>query len=118
MDDEEVSLEEDGVRKPVDRYWAEVMGRRTAMGQLRIRVLTQVMVAVLSLPHSNADCERSFSVVRKVHTECRQSVSTDTLTALLQCKMNVDTECFRLSVTDEMVALAKRATHEYNLAHE
>ena len=118
MGDDEVSWKEGGVRKPVDRYWAEVMGLRTAMGELRFRALTQVMVAVLSLPHSNADCERSFSVVRKVHTECRQSMATDTLTALLQCKMNVDTECFRLSVTDEMVALAKRATHEYNMAHE
>ena len=68
MDDEEVSLEEGGVRKPVDRYWAEMMGPRTAMGELHFHTLTQVMVAVLSLPHSNADCERSFSVVRQVHT--------------------------------------------------
>ena len=48
------------------------------MGEKGFPTLTRVMVAVLSLPHSNADCERSFSVVRKIHTECRQSMNSDT----------------------------------------
>ncbi len=84
----------------MDRYWVT-----TAMGEPRFPTLAKVMVAVLSLPHSNADCERSFSVVRKVHTECRQSMNSDTLTALLQCKMNVDTACHQFVVTDDMVTL-------------
>ena len=101
MDDNEVSTEEGRV----DRYWVGVMKLTTAMGEPRFPTLTKVMVAVLSLPHSNADCERSFSVVRKVHTECRQSMNSDTLTALLQCKMNVDTACHQFVVTDDMVTL-------------
>ena len=32
------------------------------------------------------DYERAFSVVRKMHTECRQSLSADQCTALLECK--------------------------------
>ena len=102
MDDNEVSAE-----GRVDRYWAGVMKVTTAMGEPRFPTLTKVMVAVLSLPHSNADCERSFSVVRKVHTECRQSMNSDTLTALLQGKMNVDTACHQFVVTDDMVTFGE-----------
>ena len=84
------------------------------MGEPRFpsATLTKVMVAVLSLPHSNADCERFFSVVRKIHTEYRQSMNSDTLTALLKCKMNVDTACHQFVVTDDMVTLAKCVTHQ------
>ena len=52
------------------------------MGRMRFLALAQVMVAALSLTHSNADCGRAFSIFRKVLTECRQSLSADTLTAL------------------------------------
>ena len=115
MDDTEVGLEESGVQKSVDRFWGKVMTMKTAMGETRFPTLTQVMVAVLSLPHSNADCERAFSVVRKIHTECRQSLGADTLTALLQCKMNQDCACYEFNVTTDMVTLAKHATHAYNM---
>ena len=101
----------------MDRHWAGVMKVTTVMGEPRFPTLTKVMVAVLSLPHSNADCERAFSVVRKIHTECYQSMNSDTLTALLQCKMNVDTVCHQFVVTDDMVTLAKRVTMEYNATH-
>ena len=33
MDDTEVGLEENGVRKSVDRFWDEVMTMKTAMGE-------------------------------------------------------------------------------------
>ena len=82
------------------------MNVTTAMSKLGLPTLTKAMVAVLSLPHSNADCERSFSVVRKIHTGYRQTMNSDTLTAQLPCKMNVDTVCHQFVVTDDMVTLA------------
>ena len=88
------------------------------MGEPRFPTLAKVMVAVLSLPHSNTDCERSLCIVQKIHTECRQSMNSDTLTTLLQCKMNVDTAYHQFVVTDDMATLSKRVTADYNAAHQ
>jgi len=87
MEDAEIGME-GGIQMSVDSYWGEIINIKTGMGQMRFRSLAQVMVAVTSLPHSNADDERAFSIVWKVHTKCRQSLNTDTFTALLQRKLN------------------------------
>jgi len=70
MEVTEIGVEEGAVQKSVDRYWGEFMKINTAIGQMRFPELAQVMVAVLSLPHSNADCRKAFSFARKLHTEC------------------------------------------------
>ena len=59
--------------------------------------------APLSLPHSNADCERTFLMVRKVHTEARKSLHADTITAFLRCKINYDCHCYDFAVTPAML---------------
>ena len=83
MKDTEIRMEEVGAQKFVDHYWDEIMKIKTPIRQMWLTVLAQVMVAVVSLPHNNADCERAFSVVRKVHTECRQNLNADTLTLFI-----------------------------------
>ena len=80
--------------------------------------LAHVMVPAFSLLHGHAGCERAFSVIRKMHIECRQSFNADTLTTLLQCKLKDDRSSYELNVSEEMVALAKRTTHEYNIQHQ
>jgi len=90
MEDIDNDIEEAGVQKSGDRYWNEIMNIKTAVEQKGLPALAQVMVAILRLPHIIADCERAFSVVRKVQTECRQRLNGDMLTALLQCKLNND----------------------------
>jgi len=92
-------MEEDSVHKYVDRYWVENMKIKTAMGQVRFTTLVQVMVAVLSLSYNNIDYERAFSIVLIVHTECRQTLNTNTLTALLQCKLAKDRSRYEFNVT-------------------
>ena len=72
-------------------------------------------MALLSLPHSNADCERAFSLVRKIHTDSRKTLLPETLTAYLQCKLNFDSLCHDFKVTPEMRWLAKGAAHENKL---
>ena len=44
--------------------------------------LPKIMLAILSFPHSNADDERIFSLVRKNASEFRPSLSTQTLSDL------------------------------------
>jgi len=60
MEDTEVGMEEGGVQKYVDRYWGEITKLKTALGQMRFPALAQIMIAVLRLPYSNADCDRDF----------------------------------------------------------
>lgn len=57
---------------------------RTALGRHEFSCLSKVIKAVLSLLHSNADCEWVFTIVRKKHTDKRKSMGAYTLTALLK----------------------------------
>ena len=116
MEDDLINFNVDG-RPRLDAIWGGVLSQKTGLGDTRFPALGQVMAALLSLPHSNADCERAFSMVRKVHTECRKSLSADTITAFLQCKINFDTNCCELDVTPAMLRGAKHATTEYNKEH-
>ncbi len=45
--------------------------------------LANVMLGILTIPHSNASCERIFSLVRKNKTDFRPNLSQNTLEALL-----------------------------------
>ena len=116
MEDDAINCKVDG-RPRLDAIWGGVISLKTALGDTRFPALGQVMAALLSLPHSNADCERAFSMVRKVHTECRKSLCSDTITAFLQCKLNFDTDCCEFDVTPAMLRGAKHATAEYSKKH-
>ncbi|XP_068177042.1 syntaxin-10-like isoform X2 [Antennarius striatus] len=55
----------------------------------------------------NADSERVFSHVRKIHTEYRQTMGTDTLTSVLQMKLNCDVRCSKVKPSLEQIKSAK-----------
>ena len=46
---------------------------KTMDGETRFGRLYQLMSGLLCIPTSNADAERGFSVLRKVHTDERSS---------------------------------------------
>eukprot|EP00057_Strongylocentrotus_purpuratus_P026387 XP_011680861.1 PREDICTED: uncharacterized protein LOC105446133 [Strongylocentrotus purpuratus] len=72
--------------------------------------LTKVMKGILVIPHSNASCERAFSIVRKNHTEFRPNLSVKTLEALLIEKLAHNTPCFNREYSKEIINRAKKAT--------
>ena len=102
---------EDGSARPIDQVWSEVFTIKTPMHVIRFQLLAKVMSPLLCLPHSNADVERLFSILRKVHTDARHRLNADTITAYLQCKLKIDSPCHQLAVSAEMLRLAKSATH-------
>ena len=58
-------------------------------GKAVIGLLAKVAKLVLVLPHSNADEECVFSLVRKNKTSFRANLSLETtLPSILQCKVN------------------------------
>ena len=50
--------------------------------------LAALMKSLLCISHSNASSERSFSMMRKIITESRNSLHIDTVSALTSCKLN------------------------------
>uniref|UniRef100_H3ALC1 HAT C-terminal dimerisation domain-containing protein n=1 Tax=Latimeria chalumnae TaxID=7897 RepID=H3ALC1_LATCH len=85
----------------VDTYWLAVARMKTGSGRLQFELLGKVMKALLSIPSSNADSERVFSMVRKIHTEFRSEMGNDTLCVLLSTKINLDRQCFSVKITSE-----------------
>ena len=98
------------------RYWHKIGSMETLDGSLRFQNLANLAKCLLALPHSNADTERVFSIVRKIVTDYRIEMEQSTLCALLACKLNSDC-CYKLSTPTELLHKAKRATTEYNKAH-
>ena len=75
-------------------------------------------MACLVLPASNADSERIFSHVKKIHTEFRSELSVDTITDMLATKQNQTVMCCDYAPTENVLQKAKKATMQYNLQHK
>ena len=42
---------------------------RTFDGEMRLPLLVSLITRLISIPSSNADSERGFSILRKIHTD-------------------------------------------------
>lgn len=80
----------------------------------RYNILSKLAKSVLVLPNSNADCERAFSIIKKIYTEFRSELNNDTLCALLSCKFNQNGSCYEYEPSSNVLRTAKHATIEYN----
>lgn len=92
----------------LDPYWASVSEMKTPLQKQRFPHLTKLAFAAMSLPHSNADPERCFSVLKKIQREERENLSIQTIEALLSLKFNVKTACHETKITTEMCIEAQR----------
>ncbi len=117
LEDDVISTVMDGRQRRFDHVWGDVMALKTALGVVRFPAITRVIIPLLGLPHSNAECERVFSMVRKIHTDSRKSLLPETLTSYMQCKINFDACCYDLEVTSDMRQLAKHAAYVNKLEH-
>ena len=80
-----------------DVAWGMMQQMKNGIGQPQYATLCSVMLGILVLFHSNADCERIFSFVTKTKTAFRPSMSTKTLSSLLVHKLSINakgTTCF------------------------
>ena len=81
----------------------------TDLETLRFEKLSPLAKALLVFPHSNADPERLFSMVRKIYTELRRQMEPSTLGSLLSVKVSNENPCY---LNQELMsdASAKSAT--------
>ena len=70
----------------IDMTWVKISQIKDGEDEYCFRNLAKVMLGILTIPHSNASCERIFSCVRKNKTDQRASLGSDTLDALLVVK--------------------------------
>ena len=96
----------------VDKKWDLISRITDGSGCKKYPLLSRVAKAVLVIPHSNAACERVFSIVRKNKTDFRSSMSTKTLQALLTEKIaNSGVPCYQREFSKGLLKKVKQATY-------
>lgn len=119
--DLQMSVEGDGSERiRPDDLWHGLSKLKDVNGKVKFGLLSEVAKLVLVLPHSNADEERIFSIIRKNKTPFRSNLSLKTtLPNILQCKVNMfsHTKCYEYQPSPKTLQNAKHATWDYNKKH-
>lgn len=76
-----------------DLFWAKLMTADEGDQGLSFKKLSKFVLDVLSLPYSNADCERTFSQVNLIKTKSRNKLVTSTINGILLSKQRVKGNC-------------------------
>ena len=102
-----------------DRMWYYLSTLKDCIEYPRFARLTKVVKLILVIPHSNAEEERVFSLVRKNKNCFRQNVDVDeSLASIITCKLTMEEEFVtKLSISDDIISTAKQATTKYNKQH-
>ena len=109
-----IRTNEDGDYHRMARLWV-YLGNLRASGTFKFPKLFKVAQIVLSMPHSNADAERTFSLIGLNKTDTRNRLSLEgTLSSIMTMKMSSLEPCFRYEPPAEVVKQAKTATVAYN----
>ncbi len=101
----------DGIERPqIGRYWRKVSQLLTLDRQPRFPLLYKLMIGLMTIPASNADAERGFSMLRKIHTDQRSNLSQSTITALMSIKLNCEDCCIDTELPNDLLLDCKKAT--------
>ena len=72
-----------------DVVWDHLSKVKDASGNFKFPIISKVAKLVLTIPHSNADAERVFSVIGKNKVNSRSDLALEgTLSSLTTCKVN------------------------------
>ena len=95
-----------------DKQWAIMSKQKGPCGQLAYDKLSRVMLGILTIPHSNAECERVFSQVRKNKTDFRGSLSNELLSSMLVTKAHQKGPCYNTNFNESFLKKAKSAAYK------
>ena len=89
------------------------------MGEQLHQNLATLALQLLSIPASNADSERVFSLVHRIKTDFRSSLQTETVSALIGYHFNKTCHCCEQSSFEEsLLSKAKSCTNERNISYK
>jgi hypothetical protein len=104
----------------IDTAWHNISQvRDPATGQAKYASLSTVMKGILVIFHSNADCERIFSLLTKNKTDYRSNLSNKTVGSLITRKMMMSaksTVCHAAEYSNQLLTRAKSATYAHHQA--
>lgn len=95
-------------KESADSYWFRMGKEVTQEGGKRFTLLSRCMLRVISIFHSNASCERLFSMIRRNRTDFRSSMSNKLVESLAICKNK--SSSFQECIPKAVLAKAKSAT--------
>ena len=99
------------------QYWLRIKSMKSSTGELMYKELANAVLQLLAIPVSNADGERVFSLVRRVQTDFRSSMSTETLSSLVRFHFNNSGKCCEFRrYPDSFLLKAKTCAMERNLS--
>ena len=102
-----------------DVLWQNLSTLKSSDGRNVFKRLSKVAKLVLLIPHSNADEERIFSMVRKNKTQFRPSLGLHkTLHSILTVKLATEEPCFKFEPDRTVVHKAGKVTWQYNQEHK
>jgi len=87
--------------KEPDQFW--VLLKKFESGQFN--ELAMFVLSVMSLPHSNASCERIFSKINRVKTKSRNKLITNTVSSTImasECIQRKEGSCYNFQPWKEM----------------
>lgn len=103
----------------MDVVWNYLRTKKTPDGcHLQFSNLSRIALLVLAIPHSNAQEERVFSLIKLNKTPQRSNLDLEqTLSSIITIKMQEVEPCYNFEPTSDMLKQAKKATWEYNKEH-
>lgn len=113
-------LESVSLQQRSDEAWvaiSQLTDKSSGENRLKYGNLAKVMLVILSLPHSNAEDERLFSLVRKNATEFRPNISTAVLSDVLTQKVYSQSKnfvCHKIVFDEKTLEKCKKAATNYN----
>jgi hypothetical protein len=93
---------------PIDTMWLKIKKFKDFNDVEKFKTLGILASIVLTLPHSNADAERIFSVINDVKTRKRNRIGDDTLNAICTVRSSFssnNTNCTNFQVTESHLNL-------------
>lgn len=83
--------------------------------------MSNYALTILSLPHSNANCEIVFSSVNCLKTKLRSWLNTATINGVLHAKQNIKSggnNCVKFTPTDDMLSRMTKKLLYINNSHQ
>ena len=99
-------------------FWLSALNMKSPMGSPKHEHLIILALQLLSIPMSNADSERVFSLVKRIKTVFRPNLVPETVSVLIRCRFNKTMQCCDMhKFEDSLLSKAKNCTRERNLSY-
>lgn len=105
----------------MDIIWDHLSKVKDASGNFKLPIISRVAKLVLTIPHTNSDAERVFSIIENNKVKSRSDLALEgTLSSLTTCKVNqfFDEPCYQFEPSTVLLDKAEKATTAYNKAHQ